>query len=248
MLSPSPVEAAQKRLEIHKTASETRIKAARSSPARELPFCLCRDLSWGGSGLRAPHAAADKTLPRQKTYQNNKEGGGSGERAVQSKSQEVCGPAALGGPGGDSRTGQRSPGLSPSAAASCGAEALAGGTPAPINLPAAAPAGVGDNGLPWGRRAGQCCRPARGPVTNPPWHRRALICETNWPPLERRTFQLRQARRWGRAASCTHGRCTHRSMGTVLVSPGLGVPQWCCLPQPAKGISELYVFGFWVMH
>lgn len=28
--------------------------------------------------------------------------------------------------------------------------------------------------------------PARGAVTNPPWHRRALICETNWPPLEKK--------------------------------------------------------------
>lgn len=39
----------------------------RGGPALELPlpFSLHRDLSRGGGGLRAPHAAADKTLPRQ---------------------------------------------------------------------------------------------------------------------------------------------------------------------------------------
>ncbi|XP_061224262.1 uncharacterized protein LOC133220312 [Neopsephotus bourkii] len=89
MLSPSPGEAAQKRLEICKTASERGIKAARGSPTRELPFCLRRDLFRGGAGSVPPTQLRTKRSRDKKTYQNNKEGGGSGERAVRSKSQEV---------------------------------------------------------------------------------------------------------------------------------------------------------------
>lgn len=56
---------------------------------------------------------APETKKKKKEKLKKKKEAASPERAVRSKSQEVCGPTALGGPGGDSRTGQRSPGLSP---------------------------------------------------------------------------------------------------------------------------------------
>lgn len=86
--------------------------------------------------------------------------------------------------------------------------------------------------------------PARGAVTNPPWHRRALICETNWPPLEKKRRADSGSRGDGdeppRAGT---GGYTGQSTGTVLVPPELGIPLGVLLAGTPKG-RYLFIYFF----
>lgn len=88
--------------------------------------------------------------------------------------------------------------------------------------------------------------PARGAVTNPPWHRRALICETNWPPLEKKKKGPTLAAVAMGMSRLVHaqGGYTSQSTGTVLVPPELGIPLGVLLARTPKGRFLFFFFFF----